>query len=348
MPHKMHISERPRLALTMGDVAGIGPEVLVRALQDPQVWESARPLVVGDPEILNRAATLVGATLNVLPINDLDDLDSLPPGVPCWNPAGDDAAEVEPGAVDRRAGEAAYAYLVAAARAALEGYVDGITTAPISKAALHLADRNYPGHTEILAEVCGVKNFGMMLYLPPSAAVRSTRGLGVVHVTLHTSIRSVPDLITTAGVAEKIGLIDHFMREMGCARPQIAICALNPHAGEEGLFGDEEPRLIAPAAEAARGRGLDVTGPLPADTLIKRAVNGEFDAVVAMYHDQGHIPLKLIGFDTAVNVTLGLPIVRTSPSHGTAFDIAWKGRAQPDGMIQAILVAAIRARNARK
>jgi 4-hydroxythreonine-4-phosphate dehydrogenase len=335
---------KPRLALTMGDVAGIGPEVLVRALQDPQVWEWTRPLVVGHPEVLRRAVMLLRANLQVCPISAPEAAEFAPGTIPCWNPAGDEAAAVPAGQLDARAGRAAYEYLVAAARAALAGRVDAITTAPLNKAALHLAGLDYPGHTEILADVCGVRDFGMMLYLPFGGPIQSPQGLGVVHVTLHTSIRSVPDLLTTAGVREKIGLIAAFMREMGCSHPRIAVCALNPHAGEAGLFGDEEARIIAPAVAEARLADIEATGPLPADTLLKRAVAGEFDGVVAMYHDQGHIALKLIGFDTAVNVTLGLPLVRTSPSHGTAFDIAWRGAANAAGMIQAIRVAARRCR----
>jgi 4-hydroxythreonine-4-phosphate dehydrogenase len=249
--------------------------------------------------------------------------------------------EVAPGRNDARAGRAAFACLVAAAEAALAKQVDALTTAPLSKAALHLGGHHYPGHTEILAEVCGVHDFGMMLYLPPGGAVRPVHGLGVVHVTLHTSVRSVPDLITTAAVVEKIELIHGFMRRLGCASPRVGVCALNPHAGEEGLFGDEESRVIAPAVQKVLAQGIAaVTGPIPADALFRRAAAGEFDAVVAMYHDQGHIAFKLISFQSAVNVTLGLPIVRTSPSHGTAFDIAWKQPADPSGMISAIEIAA--------
>jgi 4-hydroxythreonine-4-phosphate dehydrogenase len=257
--------------------------------------------------------------------------------IPCWNPVGEEAADVPPGKNDPRAGRAAYEYLYAAAQAALAGRVDAIVTAPLSKAALHMAGLDYPGHTEILAELCGARDFGMMLYLPETGSQR--HGLGVIHVTLHTSIRSVPDLLTTPLILEKMRLIDAFLKTVECVSPRIAVCALNPHAGEEGLFGDEEFRTIAPAVRAAAAEGISIVGPLPADTLFKRAVGGEFDGVVAMYHDQGHIALKLAGLDRAVNVTLGLPIVRTSPSHGTAFDIAWKGVARPDGMIEAIRVA---------
>ncbi len=335
-------SPHPTIALTLGDVAGIGPEVVVRACADPRVIAACRPVIVGYPEVVRRAIVHSGLPIEVIEVAQPDE--PTPSNtIGCWNPstALNDVVDVPPGHNDARAGRAAYEYLVAAAKAALAKQIDAITTAPLSKAALHLAGLKYPGHTEILAEVSGVRDFGMMLFLPTGGAVKSPHGLGVVHVTLHTSIRSVPDLLTTAGVSEKIELIDGFLRRVGCPSPRIAVCALNPHAGEEGIFGDEESRIIAPAVQALLGRGrINVTGPLPADTLFRRAAAGEFDAVVAMYHDQGHIAFKLIGFQSAVNVTLGLPIVRTSPSHGTAFDIAWQRPADPSGMIEAILVAA--------
>ena len=337
----------PKIALTLGDVAGIGPEVVVRACFDDRVRIACQPIVIGHPEIVRRAIALVGAKADVA---ELSQPDATVPShqVTCWNPptAPSDILNIPRGQNDARAGQAAYEYLVAAARATLKGTFNAIKTAPLSKAALHLAGRHYPGHTEILAEVCGVQDFGMMLFLPHGNAVKSPHGLGVVHVTLHTSLRSVPDLITTAGVIEKIDLINLFMRRVGCPVPRVAVCALNPHAGEEGLFGDEESRLIVPAVQAVRDRGLSsVTGPLPADTVFRRAAAGEFDAVVAMYHDQGHIAFKLIGFQSAVNVTLGLPIIRTSPSHGTAFDIVGQRAADASGMIEAILVAARLARS---
>ena len=328
----------------MGDVAGIGPEVIVRACSDERMRELCHPVVVGHPDVLKRAAELTGVDTPIVTINDLDDAGDQGRSLTCWNPTDDDASGVAPGVLDERAGRAAYQYLVAAANAALAGTVDGLATAPLNKAALHRAGLRYPGHTEILAEICGAAEFAMMLYLPPGDAVRSSFGLGVAHVTLHTSIRSVPELLSTQAIQDTIQLIARFMFDVGCPQPRIAVCALNPHAGEDRLFGDEEPRLIAPAVRAAREFGIDATGPLPADTLLQRAVAGEFDGVVAMYHDQGHIALKLIGFDRAVNVTLGLPIIRTSPSHGTAFDIAWQGKANADGMIAAIRVAANLAR----
>lgn len=340
-------SRLPRVALTLGDVAGIGPEIIARAVADPRLNRWCQPVVIGHPETLRRALQQIGSTLQAVPLASLADRRPLSDGngIPIYNPGDDTVVDVPLGQLDARAGRAAYDYLVAAAGAALRGEIDAITTAPLNKAALHLAGLNYPGHTEILAEECGVSDFGMMLYLPHGDRIFSPQGLGVVHVTLHTSIRSVPDLLTTASIREKIGLIDGYLRRIGCAVPRVAVCALNPHGGESGLFGDEEGRIIAPAVVAAQAAGIQVQGPLPADTLLMRAVAGEFDGVVAMYHDQGHIALKLIGFDTAVNITLGLPIVRTSPSHGTAFDIAGQNRADSRGLMQAIRIAALLAEN---
>jgi 4-hydroxythreonine-4-phosphate dehydrogenase len=337
----MRPSGKASTAVTLGDVAGIGPEVVVRAWCAAPNELRRSLIVVGHPEVLRRATKLVGADLEVREIDDLRRPGTGQSSIPCWNPAGDDVADVPPGQNDPRAGRAAYEYLCAATRAALTGSVDAIVTAPLSKAALHLAGLEYPGHTEILAELCHVHDYGMMLYLRETGG----HGLGVVHATLHTSIQSVPGLLTTPLIVEKIRLIDDFLKTVDCDHPRIAVCALNPHAGEEGLFGDEEARTIAPAVAAAAADGISIVGPLPADTLFKRAIGGEFDGVVAMYHDQGHIALKLMDFDRAVNVTLGLPIVRTSPSHGTAFDIAWKGVARPDGMIEAIGVAQKLAQN---
>lgn len=338
-------SELPVLAFTLGDVAGIGPEVVVQSCADARLAQWCRPLVVGHPEVVRRAADVLGIPVQIARV-DRPEAAMLSSNVlTCWDPGPASAADVPPGRVDARSGQAAFDYLCAATRAALRGAVDGITTAPLSKAALHAAGHDYPGHTEILAELCGVAEFGMMLYLPSGPSVRGECGLGVVHTTLHTSIASVPGLLSTTAVLEKIRLVDGFMRNVGCKQPRVCVCALNPHAGEDGLFGDEESRVIAPAVAEAGKAGLDVSGPLPADTLLKRAVDGEFDAVVAMYHDQGHIALKLIAFNMAVNVTLGLPIVRTSPSHGTAFDIAGTGRADAAGFVEAVRVASLLAQN---
>jgi 4-hydroxythreonine-4-phosphate dehydrogenase len=223
---------------------------------------------------------------------------------------------------------------------AIAGRLGAITTAPLHKAALWQAGHHYPGHTELLAELCGVSDFAMMLYLPPDERVCGPAGLGVVHVTLHTALRSVFAALTVEAIEAKIHLADSVMRRLKRAPPRIAVCALNPHAGESGLFGDEETTTIVPAVERARRAGVDVSGPFPTDTLMVRARDGEFDGVVAMYHDQGHIALKLLGMHRAVNVTLGLPIVRTSVAHGTAFDLAWQGQAEVGSLIEAVRVAA--------
>ena len=332
---------RPRLALLMGDVAGVGPEVIARVISGCQ--DLCHPLVVGHPDVLARAVQLVGLERTVHRVDSPQHVaaDSDPNSIDCWNPSSADVADVAASQVDARCGQAAADWVLATAAAALEGHIDAMVTAPLNKAALAAAGVGVPGHTELLARACGSDSVAMMLYLPPTSARLGPHGLGVAHVTLHTSIASVPGLLTVDGITEHIELIAGFLVQVGCTRPRIGVCALNPHAGEEGLFGDEEQATIAPAVAAAVAGGLCASGPFPADTLLRRAVGGEFDGVVAMYHDQGHIALKLVGFDSAVNVTLGLPLIRTSPSHGTAFDIAWQGTADPAGM-QAAVDAALR------
>jgi len=334
---------KSRLAVTMGDVAGIGPEVIVAAWSRPEVHAHALPLVVGHPEVLRRAARLLQRNVDVVEF----ERSSVTRGqwaadantIACIRAGSDDVLDVPAGAVDARAGEAAYQSVCVATQLAQDHGVDGIVTAPLSKAALHAAGHHYPGHTELLAELCGVTDFAMMLYLPPGSAVRAPAGLGVVHVTLHQSLRSVFDDLTSAAIVAKCRLADGAMRRLGVARPRMAVCAVNPHAGEDGLFGDEEANVIVPAVTEARHSRLDVSGPYPTDTLMVRARDGEFDAIVAMYHDQGHIALKLLGMHAAVNITLGLPIVRTSVAHGTAFDRAWQGTASADGMVAAMVTA---------
>lgn len=334
---------RPRIAMTVGDVAGIGPEVVVRAISDPQIHQCCCPVIVGDADVVLRVMKLTGSTFELNQVTSLRAIDWNSTAIPCWNPSIADVASVRVGCIDARAGRAAYDYLVAATRAALQGEIEAITTAPLNKAALHAAGLDYAGHTEILAKECGVSEFAMMLYLPPGPPLTAKFGLGVAHATLHTSIKSVPGLLNVDHIRETIQLVSGFLQRIGCAAPRVGVCALNPHAGEQGLFGDEESTLIEPAVKSSRRLGVDATGPIPADALLRRAVRGEFDGVVAMYHDQGHIALKLIGFERAVNVTLGLPIVRTSPSHGTAFDIAWKGQAKSEGFLEAVRTAALLA-----
>lgn len=362
------MSNQRVIALTAGDVGGIGPEILIRSLCDQSVRNACHPLVICHPAILERAAKLCHSEhapsvseITYLPadpvaLRDLILAAAADHRVVCFNPAGNDATKAAPGQVSAAAGEAAFQYLTSAIDLARSGLIDAIATAPLNKAALHAAGHDFPGHTEILAAQCSVDQFSMMLHLsekritPLRQLVRtsadapsaSAHGLSIAHVTLHTSVRSVPQKLTESGVVETTQLMHEFLTSIGCDRCAIAVCALNPHGGESGLFGDEESRIIEPAVRRLSNSLPNVTGPLPVDTLIRRAVAGEFDGVVAMYHDQGHIPMKLMGFDAAVNITLGLPIVRVSPTHGTAFDRAWNADtpADPAGMIESILMAA--------
>jgi 4-hydroxythreonine-4-phosphate dehydrogenase len=345
MHTNQHNDDRPLVAITLGDPAGVGPETVVGAWPDPTFQASCRAVVIGQPAIVRRAAQLLNSPAKVAVVDAPDAIVSAPDVIPCL-PAGSEAAvDVPPAVIDPRGGQAAYDALLVAAELAKSGQVDAITTGPLHKAALWQAGHHYPGHTELLAELCGVRDFAMMLYLGPDAQIRSPGGLGVVHVTLHTALKNVFAALTPDEIVAKARLADRVMRRMlpqtdlDDLRPRIGVCALNPHAGEEGLFGDEERTIIRPAVELGMAAGLNLTGPLPTDTLMVRARDGEFDAVVAMYHDQGHIALKLLGMHRAVNITLGLQIVRTSVAHGTAFDLAWQGRAETSSMVEAVRVA---------
>ena len=340
---------RPRLLLTMGDAAGVGPELLAAALADPALHAVCRPAVVGDADLLRRAAGLRMLALRVKEVPDL--AAAFGPGgedpglVLCRDPTRGAARGVEPGEVSGAAGKAAADWLRHAADVCLAGAADGVVTAPLNKAALAAGGESRPGHTEILADRCGevrgeTLDVRMCLHLPPGPETKGAAGLTVAHATLHTGLAEAIAELSRERVEGTVRLLDDFLAKLGASRRRIGVCALNPHGGEGGLFGTEEEETIAPAADACRAAGLDVVGPLPADTLFRRAVAGEFDAVAAMYHDQGHIPLRLIGWGRAVNVTLGLPIVRTSPSHGTAFDIAWRGVADPAALLGAVKVAA--------
>ncbi len=336
----------PRLALTMGDPAGVGPEILAAVWDDPRLFEACRPIVLGDRGVMARATELLGTACEaVAAAGWTEGFDRASPGVmPCLESLPAPLGEFTPGVVTAETGEAAYQAVVTAARGALAGDCDGLVTAPISKAALQAAGHDYPGHTELLAELCGVERFAMMLYLPQELAPKTRAGLGVVHTTLHTSLRNAIDQLSTERIAEKCRLAHDAATAYGIENPRVAVSALDPHGGEQGLFGDEEARLIAPAVAEARAAGTDASGPHPVDTLMVRAVGGEFDAVVAMYHDQGHIALKLLGMHGAVNITLGLPIVRASVAHGTAPDKAWRGVAETGGMLAAVRSAAALAR----
>jgi 4-hydroxythreonine-4-phosphate dehydrogenase len=339
---------KPLLAITMGDLAGVGPEAIVGAWRNTAIHDKSRLFVVGHPDIIRRAVQVTGSDAQVIEIASPADADSSSRTIPCLKTSDDRVLDIPPALPDARGGQAAYDALIAAAHLAIAKEIDGLVTAPLHKGALWLAGHHYPGHTELLAELCGVERFAMMLYLPPCEAIRSKTGLAIVHVTLHTALRNVFAEMTTEAILAKTQLIEGFLRKLDVENPRLGVCALNPHAGEDGLFGDEEQTTIRPAVEQARRSGIDAAGPFPADTLIARARDNEFDGIVAMYHDQGHIAIKLLAMHHAVNVTLGLPIVRTSVAHGTAFDKAWQGRVETTGMVAAIETAARLASRVRE
>ena len=323
--------EKPIIAITMGDPSGIGPEVIAKALGEGRIYELCRPIVIGDAKIMAGAAKLAPKNLQVNSVEVIAQGGFRLGAIDVLDLKNIDIDSLQRGKVDRDSGRAAVEYVQRAIDLAIKGEVDGIATAPLNKEAMNLAGFSYPGHTEILAETTRSKNYAMMLLAGP---------LRVVHVTTHTSLRQACDRVKKERVATTIRLTDRAMKDLGIAKPRIAVAGLNPHAGEGGLFGTEEVDEIAPAVQECRSEGILAEGPFPPDTVFLRGKRGEFDAVVAMYHDQGHIPVKMLGFEEGVNVTIGLPIIRTSVDHGTAFDIAWKGVADPRSMVEAIRIAA--------
>jgi 4-hydroxythreonine-4-phosphate dehydrogenase len=280
-----------RIAITVGDPAGIGPEIARKAAADPRVLAACEPVLYGPP----------------------------------------DEERFSPGVLSAEAGRAAYDAICAAVGDAQRGVVAGVATAPVNKAAFARAGLPWKGHTDLLAHLTGSPRVAMMFWSEP---------LKVILATVHVPLSEVPRLLTRERLDDTIALAVRELPRFGLERPRLALAGLNPHAGEDGLLGDEEQRVLRPAVEAARARGVDIEGPFPGDTVFVRAVRGDFDAVVACYHDQGLIPVKLVAFGQAVNVTLGLPIVRTSVDHGTAFDIAGKNLADPASLIDAVLLAA--------
>jgi 4-hydroxythreonine-4-phosphate dehydrogenase len=323
---------RPRVGVTMGDPAGIGPEIVLKALVRAEVRALCIPIVFGDLECLRVSAVSLGLPNDLVVPDRAGEPDPYPSpdAIPVRQATDATLRGLLPGEVSAQAGKAAAECVIAAARAALAGEIDAVVTAPLNKESIALGGYPYPGHTELLAEVAGTTRYGMLLLSGP---------LRVVHVSTHVSLREAIDRVRSARIGECIRLGDQACRELGIEAPRIAVAGLNPHAGEHGLFGSEEIDEIAPAIALARAEGIDATGPYPPDTVFARAQNGAFDLVVAMYHDQGHIPVKLNGFDSGVNVTIGLPLIRVSVDHGTAFDIAGKGIAREQSMIEAIQVA---------
>ena len=314
----------PRLLITLGDVAGIGPEIVARAW--PQLVTFSRPVVVGNPDWVEFGIRLVGSSATVASANAAPS-ESV---IPCQAATKVSLADVQPGQVSATAGQAAYDFLITAIDLTLKGEADAIVTCPLHKEGLHAAGVKHPGHTEILAERTGTKEFAMVLW---------GDGIAVAHVTLHIALRDVFAGLTTPAVLEKIRLLNGLLPKLLGRKPRIGVAALNPHASDGGLFGDEEARIIAPAVAAGQADGIDVSGPWPADTLFVRADKGAFDGIVAMYHDEGHIAMKLRCGPRCVNITVGLPIVRTSVAHGTAYDIAGKGVADAGSLVTAADVA---------
>ena len=321
---------RPVLAVTMGDPAGIGPEVVLKALAHADVSVRCRPLVVGDRRILERAAGWLGQTVAIDGVAAPDRGAYEPGRITLLDLENASPEQCSAGQVSATAGAAAVDYVFRACDLAMAGEVDAVVTAPLNKAAMHLAGYDFAGHTELLTERTGAAKVSMLLIGP---------NLRIVHVSTHVALQEAIARVTPQRVEEVIQLAHDACRALGIAHPRIAVAGLNPHASEGGLFGEEEARRIEPAIRAARARGLDVSDPQPPDTVFLRATRGAYDIVVAQYHDQGHIPMKLLAFDSGVNVSFGLPIIRTSVDHGTAFDIAGQGIASESSMLAAIDVA---------
>lgn len=324
----MQKNSKPLLLITLGDIAGVGPEIVVRAWTKLQ--NLCRPVIVGDLHWLKCAIELVELDAVIQPVESPTQASPTLECIPCISASSVDLSKIEPCRVSANAGRAAYDFLCAAIDLTLNQQAEGIVTLPLHKEGLHEAGLRYPGHTEILADRCGVKEHAMLLYV---------NGLGVAHVTLHMALRDVFHHLTTEAVLEKCHLLNAMLSRLLDHQPRLAVAALNPHASDGGLFGDEEEIIIQPAVKQAQDEGLHISGPWPTDTLFTRASQGEFDGVVAMYHDQGHIALKLLGEWRAVNITAGLPLIRTSVAHGTAYDIAWQGKASIDSLIEATQVA---------
>ncbi|NMB20369.1 MAG: 4-hydroxythreonine-4-phosphate dehydrogenase PdxA [Firmicutes bacterium] len=321
---------RPKMAITMGDPAGIGPEIIVKALAHPNIHAICDPVVIGDAKFLERAEKILGTGLRIQRVDDISAGKPLEGAINCLD------LNVAPetlnfGELSGLAGHAAFEFIRCAVELALQGKVQAICTAPLNKASLHLGGHPYPGHTELLAEFSGVRDYAMMLSSPQ---------LKVIHATTHQGLVDAIETLRPERVYRVIRLAHEALFASGIPSPRIAVCAINPHSGEQGLFGrGEEEEKIIPAITRATQEGMSVDGPVPADTVFYKAIQGEYDIVVAMYHDQGHIPVKLLGFEAGVNITLGLPFIRTSVDHGTAFDIAGKGLADESSLVEAIIQA---------
>jgi 4-hydroxythreonine-4-phosphate dehydrogenase len=334
----MSVEFKPLLAVTMGDASGSGPEIIAKALTDPGIRAESRIVVIGDASTMREAMAITGAPGEIRGIKEISAATFQPGVIEVLDLHNVDAGRLVRGRVDPMAGKAAYEYIKMATEMALNGRCDAIVTSAINKEALNKAGYHYDGHTQLLAELCGNPEVAMMLVADK---------LRVSHVTTHVSLRRAIDLVRPERILTVLSLTREAIRQMGIEQPHIAVSGLNPHAGDGGLFGDEEERIILPAVQKAQTLGMRVTGPLPPDSVFLRASEGQFDAAVAMYHDQGHIALKMLGITQGVNVTLGLPIIRTSVDHGTNFGKAGKGTADPTSLMKAIMLASLMCRHRR-
>ncbi|MBC7963072.1 MAG: 4-hydroxythreonine-4-phosphate dehydrogenase PdxA [Steroidobacteraceae bacterium] len=328
----MSMPNLPLIAITMGDPCGVGPEIIIKALQSPQVANICRPFVIGDKKAMERALAVCGSALITYEISRPEDAIAAPEGAIALLALSQlSESDIQYGQPSAAAGDAVFRYICQAARFCLDGRVAAMATAPISKEAMHRAGHDYPGHTELLAELCGSDDFVMML---------AGDVLRVSLVTIHEALADVPRLVTFEQVLKTIRITAKGVgRLTGKMNPKLAVLALNPHCGESGKFGSEEKDIITPAIEKARAEGINAEGPFSADTLFHFARQGAYDGVVAMYHDQGLIPLKMLHFDDGVNITLGLPIIRTSVDHGTAYNLAGTGQASEKSLLAAIRMA---------
>ena len=323
---------RPLLGITMGDPAGIGPEVIAKALALAKVRRLCRPIVIGSFPVMQQAVKSLKLKMNVIRVEGHDPKPPRLSDLAVLDPLDRPLGRFSRGVAAVETGAASVLFIEKAVELAQLGCIDGIVTAPINKEAINMAGCHFPGHTELLADLTKTEESGMMIIGGP---------LRIMFVTTHVAIKDLPTLLTQAKIEKAIRLAHLALKDLfGIKKPRVGVAALNPHAGEHGLFGDEEERVILPAARAAQSQGIRASDPLPADTLFGKAARGDYDGVVALYHDQGLIPLKLVAFGTCVNLTVGLPIIRTSVDHGTAFDIVGKGIADPGSLIEAITLAA--------
>jgi len=330
--------KKPIVGITMGDAAGIGPEIIIKALNTNSIYEECVPVVIGDAKILeNSKFKIQNSKFKINPIKEVEEADGKFGTIDCIDLANIDLAQLKIGKVNECAGKAAIEYIKKAVSLAQYNKIQAITTAPINKEAINKAGVHFAGHTDFLAHLTHVRKYAMMFVSSPLKVV-----LVSIHIPLYKAVRrlSQKKIFTT------IKLTYHALKDyFGIKNPKIGVAGLNPHAGETGLFGKEEEKEIIPAIDVAQRKGINAVGPYSPDTIFYRAIKGEFDVVIAMYHDQGLIPIKLLAFDSAVNVTIGLPIIRTSVDHGTGFDIVGKNQANPKSMIEAIKLAARMARS---